>query len=59
MIDRMLRHNLNLRSLIAMAHDLAAVVTAWWLAYLFRFNFVRFPRFKLPASKEQGYLTWM
>ena len=55
----MLRYNLNLRSLIAMAHDLAAVVTAWWLAYLFRFNFVRFPRFKLPASKEQGYLTWM
>ena len=35
----MLRHNLNLRSLIAMAHDLAAVVAAWWLAYLFRFNF--------------------
>ncbi len=35
----MLRYNLNLRSLIAIAHDLAAVVAAWWLAYLFRFNF--------------------
>ena len=22
-----------------MTHDLAAAITAWWLAYLFRFNF--------------------
>jgi len=33
------RHNLNLRRLIAITHDLAAVIAAWCLGYLFRFNF--------------------
>ena len=27
------------RSLIAFLHDLLAIAVAWWLAYLFRFNF--------------------
>jgi FlaA1/EpsC-like NDP-sugar epimerase len=31
--------NFNIRRLIAMIHDFAAVIAAWWLAYLFRFNF--------------------
>jgi FlaA1/EpsC-like NDP-sugar epimerase len=31
--------NLNIRQIIAMIHDLVAAITAWWLAYLFRFNF--------------------
>ncbi len=31
--------NFNIRRLVAMSHDLVAVITAWWLAYLFRFNF--------------------
>jgi FlaA1/EpsC-like NDP-sugar epimerase len=37
--DRMPRHNPNLRRCIAITHDLAAVIAAWCLAYLFRFNF--------------------
>jgi FlaA1/EpsC-like NDP-sugar epimerase len=32
-------HNLNIRRIIAIIHDLIAVITAWWFAYLFRFNF--------------------
>jgi FlaA1/EpsC-like NDP-sugar epimerase len=32
-------HNFNIRQIIAMTHDLVAAITAWWLAYLFRFNF--------------------
>ena len=35
----MLLRNLNIRRLIAMTHDFVAVITAWWLAYLLRFNF--------------------
>ena len=31
--------NLNIRRLIAMTHDFVVVIMAWWLAYLFRFNF--------------------
>lgn len=30
---------LNIRTVIAFAHDLVATLAAWWLAYLFRFNF--------------------
>jgi FlaA1/EpsC-like NDP-sugar epimerase len=52
----MLRHNLNLRSLIALAHDLAAVVAAWWLAYLFRFNFDIPPS---HLSSLQSVLPWV
>ncbi|MCX7184825.1 MAG: nucleoside-diphosphate sugar epimerase/dehydratase [Nitrosospira sp.] len=33
------RRNPSLRRLIAILHDLAAVIAAWCLAYLFRFNF--------------------
>ena len=33
------RRNSNIRRLIAITHDLAAVIAAWCLAYLFRFNF--------------------
>lgn len=29
----------NIRTIIAFTHDLAAAVAAWYLAYLFRFNF--------------------
>lgn len=39
-----------------MAHDLAAVVAAWWLAYLFRFNF------DIPPShltSLQSVLPWV
>ena len=35
----MLLRNLNIRRFIAMTHDFVAVITAWWLAYLLRFNF--------------------
>jgi FlaA1/EpsC-like NDP-sugar epimerase len=52
----MLRHNLKLRSLLAMAHDLAAIVAAWWLAYLFRFNF-DIPPSHLASLKET--LPWV
>ena len=31
--------NLNIRQIIAVTHDIFAAITAWWLAYLFRFNF--------------------
>ena len=32
-------HNPNKRQIIAMTHDLVVAIAAWWLAYLFRFNF--------------------
>ena len=35
----MLRGNLNIRRIIAITHDFVAAIMAWWLAYLFRFNF--------------------
>ena len=31
--------NPNIRTIIAFVHDIAAADIAWWLAYLFRFNF--------------------
>lgn len=34
----------GIRTFIAFTHDFIAVATAWWLAYLFRFNF------NIPAS---------
>ncbi len=34
----------GIRTLIAIAHDFIAVAVAWWLAYLFRFNF------EIPAT---------
>ena len=42
---------LNIRAVIAFVHDLAAAVAAWWLAYLFRFNF-EIPPFYLASLKE-------
>lgn len=50
------RHNPNLRRLIAFTHDLAAVIAAWWLAYLFRFNF-DIPPLHLASLKET--LPWV
>ena len=52
----MLRHNLNLRTLIAMAHDIAAIISAWWLAHLFRFNFDIPPS---HLSYLQSALPWV
>jgi FlaA1/EpsC-like NDP-sugar epimerase len=31
--------NLSIRRIIPVIHDLFAAITAWWFAYLFRFNF--------------------
>jgi FlaA1/EpsC-like NDP-sugar epimerase len=31
--------NINIRRIIAIIHDVVAVVAAWWLAYMLRFNF--------------------
>ena len=44
-------YKLNIRAGIAFVHDLAAVIAAWWFAYLFRFNF-EIPPFYLAALKE-------
>jgi FlaA1/EpsC-like NDP-sugar epimerase len=52
----MLLRNFNIRRFIAMIHDLAAVIAAWWLAYLFRFNF------DIPAdhmTSMQQTLLWV
>lgn len=35
----MIASKFHKRSLIAFIHDFIAVIAAWWLAYLFRFNF--------------------
>ena len=46
----------NPRSLSAIAHDLAAVVLAWFMAYWFRFNFM------IPSSFHEGLwqnLAWV
>jgi len=37
-------NKVGVRTLIASAHDFVAIIVAWWLAYLFRFDF------KIPAS---------
>ncbi|MDO8437144.1 MAG: nucleoside-diphosphate sugar epimerase/dehydratase [Nitrosomonadaceae bacterium] len=50
------RRNPNLRRLIAVTHDLAAVIAAWCLAYLFRFNF-DIPPSHLASLKET--LPWV
>ena len=39
-----------------MAHDLAAIVAAWWLAHLFRFNFDIPPS---HSSSLQSVLPWV
>lgn len=36
----------RINTIIAMAHDVAAIVVAWWIAYLLRFNFELPPDFR-------------
>jgi FlaA1/EpsC-like NDP-sugar epimerase len=46
----------RVRSIIAFTHDFLAVAIAWWLAYLFRFNF------DIPSEYEQSLrniLLWI
>jgi len=50
------QRNPNFRRLIAIIHDLAAIIVAWWLAYLFRFNF-DIPPSHLASLKET--LPWV
>ena len=52
----MSRRNPSLRRLIAFTHDLVAAIAAWWLAYLFRFNF-DIPPSHLASLKET--LPWV
>jgi len=46
----------GIRTLIAFTHDFVAVAVAWWLAYLFRFNFA-IPSSSLVFFKET--LPWI
>lgn len=46
----------NIRTIIAFVHDLFAAAIAWWLAYLFRFNF-EIPPLYLSSLKE--ILPWV
>jgi FlaA1/EpsC-like NDP-sugar epimerase len=48
--------NPNIRTIIAFVHDIAAAIIAWWLAYLFRFNF-DIPPLYLTSLKE--ILPWL
>ncbi|MCK5435290.1 MAG: polysaccharide biosynthesis protein, partial [Nitrosomonadaceae bacterium] len=45
-----------MRTLIKFANDIVAVILAWWLAYLFRFNF-EIPAFYVVSLKET--LPWV
>ena len=47
---------LHIRTVIAFVHDIAAVIAAWTLAYLFRFNF-EIPAVYLASLKE--ILPWV
>lgn len=62
----MFANRIGLPTLIAIVHDFLAVILAWWLAYLFRFNF-EIPAFffvsllsALPwvASVQTGIFLW-
>lgn len=46
----------GIRTLIAVIHDFVAVAVAWWLAYLFRFNF-EIPSASLAIAQE--ILPWI
>jgi FlaA1/EpsC-like NDP-sugar epimerase len=46
----------GIRTLIAVTHDFVAVAVAWWLAYLFRFNF-EIPSASLAIAQE--ILPWI
>jgi len=54
--NRMPQRNPNLRRLIAITHDLAAVIAAWCLAYLFRFNFDVSPTYQASLKET---LPWV
>ncbi|WP_292996195.1 nucleoside-diphosphate sugar epimerase/dehydratase [Nitrosomonas sp.] len=43
----MFRRKYGIRTFIAFTHDFVAIAVAWWLAYLFRFNF------EIPAPSLQ------
>jgi len=45
-----------MRTFIKFANDIVAVILAWWLAYLFRFNF-EIPAFYVVSLKET--LSWV
>ncbi|MBA4142758.1 MAG: polysaccharide biosynthesis protein [Nitrosospira sp.] len=47
---------INIRTVIAFVHDLAAAIFAWWLAFAFRFNF-EIPTLYLTSLKE--ILPWV
>lgn len=47
---------LNIRTVIAFVHDIAAAIAAWTLAYLFRFNF-EIPAMYLASLRE--ILPWV
>ncbi len=57
----------GIRTFIAFAHDFFAVAAAWWLAYLFRFNFEIPPNFLafLPINLfwivpiQTGFFLWL
>ena len=51
----MFRRKYGIRTFIAFTHDFIAIAVAWWLAFLFRFNF------EIPAPSSQlllGILPW-
>lgn len=52
----MIANKFHLRSFIAFIHDFIAIIVAWWLAYLFRFNF------EIPADFQASLkenLIWI
>ncbi len=46
-------HKISLNTLLAVLHDIAAAILAWWVAYLLRFNF------DLPADFRQELWSTM
>ena len=52
----MIASKFQLRPLIAFIHDFIAIIVAWWLAYLFRFNFEIPPHFQASLAEN---LLWI
>lgn len=52
----MVASKFQLRPLIAFIHDFVAIIIAWWLAYLFRFNFEIPPHFQASLVEN---LLWI
>ncbi|MFO1291062.1 MAG: polysaccharide biosynthesis protein [Nitrosomonas sp.] len=52
----MVASKFQLRPLIAFIHDFLAIIIAWWLAYLFRFNFEIPPHFQASLVEN---LLWI